>query len=198
LEATHYGALGTDDTGGTRQISPGHARSVWEFSLASCPTKGLISKQKPVISEAGNAQGGAMLNLAMDNLGDVRVLRCAGRITIEGADRLLNAAITQPHIGTTVLDLKEISTIDAAGLGMLAALRLWAKATGTEFKLMNLTPEVEKMLELTNLRSVFKICSVREMMELMCRAAERSSLDSVVVDRQPPAERPVRTSPSVM
>ncbi|MCU1295787.1 MAG: anti-sigma-factor antagonist [Acidobacteriaceae bacterium] len=135
-----------------------------------------------------------MLNLAIDNLGDVRVFRCAGRITIEGVDGLLNAAITQPHIRTTVFDLKEISTIDAAGLGILVALRLWAKATGTEFKLMNLTPDVEKMLELTKLRSAFKVCSVQEMVELMCRAAERSSLETVLVDQKPPAEVPMRPS----
>ena len=137
-----------------------------------------------------------MLNLTIDNLGDVRVFRCAGRITIEGVDGLLDAAITQPHIRTTVFDLREIRTIDAAGLGMLVALRIWAKATGTEFKLMNLTSEVEKMLEVTNLRSAFEVCSVREMLELMCPEVQRSSLAVTVFEQRPQMD--LQTSPSLV
>jgi anti-anti-sigma factor len=70
-----------------------------------------------------------------------------------------------------VLDLAEVSAVDAAGVGMLVLLRLWANATGTKLKLMNLTPRVEEVLQLTKLRSAFEVCSVREMMDLLCRAS---------------------------
>ena len=104
------------------------------------------------------------------NLGDVAIFECKGRMTVEGGDALRNAVLCQPYVQTVVLDLKEIRDIDASGLGTLASLRGWAKATGTELKLMNLTPRVEKALALTGLKSVFSICSARDMIELWCRA----------------------------
>jgi hypothetical protein len=59
---------------------------------------------------------------------------------------------------------------------MLVSLRKWATHTGTQLKLMNLMPRVVSILKLTNLRSVFEVCSVQEMLELLCRATEQSRL----------------------
>lgn len=116
-----------------------------------------------------------MLSFSIHNLGDVAIFECAGRITIEGGDALRDAVLHQPYVQVVVLDLKKICNIDAAGLGVLATLRSWAKANGTELKLMNVAPRVEKLLELTGLKSVVTICSAREMLELWCRAlGERS------------------------
>jgi len=113
-----------------------------------------------------------MLNLKIQNLGDVTVFRCAGRITADDADGLRKAVLAQSHLRVAVLDLAEISAVDAAGLGMLAGLRNWAKSAGKQLKLMNIVPRVDEVLEITGLRSVFEICSVREMMDLICRAAQ--------------------------
>ena len=112
-----------------------------------------------------------MLNLKIQNLGDVTVFRCAGRITADDADGLRKAVLAQSQLRVAVLDLAEISAVDAAGLGMLAGLRNWAKAAGKQLKLMNIVPRVDEVLEITHLRSAFEICSVREMMDLLCRAA---------------------------
>jgi anti-anti-sigma factor len=111
-----------------------------------------------------------MLSFTINNLGDVAIFECKGRMTLEGGDALRNAVLNQPYVQVVVLDLKEIRDIDAAGLGVLASLRGWAKATGTDLKLMNITPRVEKALALTGLKSVFTICSAREMIDLWCRA----------------------------
>jgi len=111
-----------------------------------------------------------MLSFTINNLGDVAIFECKGRMTLEGGDALRSAVLNQPYVQVVVLDLKEIRDIDAAGLGVLASLRGWAKATGTELKLMNLTSRVEKALALTGLKSVFTICSAREMIDLWCRA----------------------------
>jgi len=62
--------------------------------------------------------------------------------------------------------------VDAAGLGILVSLRTWAHAMGTELKLLNVTPRVEEVLELTNLKSVFEVCSVRDMIDLLCRLTD--------------------------
>ena len=112
-----------------------------------------------------------MLNLKIQNLGDVTVFRCAGRITVDDAEGLRKAVLAQSQLRVAVLDLAEISAVDAAGLGMLAGLRNWARSAGKQLKLMNIVPRVEEVLELTKLRSAFEILSVREMMDLLCRAA---------------------------
>jgi len=111
-----------------------------------------------------------MLSLTIQKLEDVTVIRCVGRMVIPYAEVLRNAVFRQLRIRTLVLDLADVIAVDAAGLGMLASLRTWAKETRIELKLMNLTPRVEKLLELTNLKSAFEICSGREMLALLCRA----------------------------
>jgi anti-sigma B factor antagonist len=111
-----------------------------------------------------------MLSLTVHILGDVTVFQCVGRITFAYADALRIAVIKQPRVRVAVLDLARVSAIDAAGLGMLVSLRKWSRSNGLKLKLMNLTPYLEYLLELTGLRSVFQICSVGDMLELFCQA----------------------------
>lgn len=111
-----------------------------------------------------------MLSLRIQRLGDATVFRCVGRITLSDAGVLRSAALRQSRIRTLVLDLAEIRAVDAAGLGILVSLRAWAKENGAALKLMNLTPRVQDLLELTNLKSAFEICSAREMLVLLCLA----------------------------
>jgi len=115
-----------------------------------------------------------MLSLTIQKLGDTTVIPCAGRLVIPYAEVLRNAALRQRGIRTLVLDLADIIAVDAAGLGMLVSLQAWAKETRTALKLMNVTPKVEEMLELTNLKSAFEVCSGREMLALLCRAINQS------------------------
>lgn len=128
--------------------------------------------------ESHSSKEANMLSLTIQKLGDVSVFQCAGRLTAGDGDILRLAVRTQSRVRTVVLDLAEISAIDAAGLGMLVSLRAWAKSTGTELKLMNLTPRVEEVLELTHLRAAFEVCSVREMMDLLCRATHSPRMDT--------------------
>jgi anti-anti-sigma factor len=116
-----------------------------------------------------------MLSFTVNNLGDVAIFECTGRITVEDGDALRNAVLRQPYVQVVVLDFKGITKVDAAGLGVLASLRGWAKATGAELKLMNVSPRLEKLLELTGLKPVLTICSAREMLDLWCRALHYSS-----------------------
>lgn len=120
-----------------------------------------------------------MLSFRVHNLGDVAIFECSGRITVEGGDALRDAVLRQPYVQVVVLDLKKICNIDAAGLGVLATLRSWSKANGTELKLMNVPPRLEKLLELTGLKSVLTICSAREMLDLWCRALRHSSTPAI-------------------
>jgi len=111
-----------------------------------------------------------MLSLEIQKLGDAIVIRCVGRLVIPYAEVLRHAVLRQHRIRTLVLDLADIIAVDAAGLGMLTSLRAWAKDTRTALKLMNVTPKIEQLLELTNLKAAFEVCSGREMLALLCRA----------------------------
>lgn len=110
-----------------------------------------------------------MLSLTIHNLGQVTLVRCAGRITADSGNVLRDGVITHVHTHTAVLDMGEVSAVDAAGLGMFLSVRGWAHATGRELKLLNLSPRLEKLLELTKLRSVLDVCSASDMMDLLCR-----------------------------
>lgn len=111
-----------------------------------------------------------MLSFTIHDLGAAAVFECKGRLTIEGAKRLRDAVISHNHVAVAVLDLRDVSDVDAAGLGTLASLKSWAQMTDTKLKLMNLTRRVEQALALTRLNTVFTICSARDLLELWCLA----------------------------
>lgn len=116
-----------------------------------------------------------MLTLIIDDLGDLAVFRCGGRIVADTAALLRDAVLAQPHMRVAVLDFADVVAVDAAGLGTLVALRGWAEARGAKIKLSNLRPQVEEVLELTGLKPVFEICTVSDMMDLWCRSLQRGS-----------------------
>ncbi len=113
-----------------------------------------------------------MLKITVQKLGDIRVLRCHGRIVAGDAGSILrNAVLSQRHTGMLVIDLARVERIDAGGLGVLLGLRESARSRAITDKLMNATKRVEEILELTHLQSVFEFCSVRELFCLLHRAA---------------------------
>src|SRR5262244_3382679 len=117
-----------------------------------------------------------MLRLTIQRLGDVTVFCCAGGLTFGHAETLRNAVLTHPRIRKAVLDLAEVSSLDAAGLGVLLSLRAWTEEVGTALKLMNLRPSVARLFEITQLSSAFDVCSAREMLDLLCRAIRQAEL----------------------
>ena len=134
-----------------------------------------------------------MLDYTIQNLGDATVFHCAGRIT-SGSNTVLRTAITTSRATRIVLlDLAEVSSIDASGLGTLVGLRAWAKATGRQLKLMNLTPRIQALLYLTKLNQAFEVCSLAELLGLFC-GAEAAPSFAVAAAAQNPEEtrhRPV-------
>jgi anti-anti-sigma factor len=113
-----------------------------------------------------------MLNATAQKLGDSTVLRCQGRIVIGDAYAILrNAVLRQTHTRTLILDLAQVDRIDAGGLGVLLGLREWACSHAIRFQLMNVTNQVEHVLELTKLDRVLEFCSVEDMLQLLHFAA---------------------------
>jgi len=111
-----------------------------------------------------------MLSLTTQKLGDITIVHCVGRIAFPDTHELRSVLSGQLDTRMIVLNLVDTVAIDASGLGMLVSVRTCVKKTGRTLKLMNVTPWVERLLRLTNLQSEFEICTVREMLDLLCRA----------------------------
>jgi anti-anti-sigma factor len=77
---------------------------------------------------------------------------------VNGETGVLSRAIQgQSGVGTLVLDLRQVSTVDARSLSVMLELREQTSARGIDFKLMNVTKLVSAVLELTRLNSVFEV-----------------------------------------
>jgi anti-sigma B factor antagonist len=111
-----------------------------------------------------------MFSMTKQEIGNTTIFHCAGRMTFAHANTLRDLVHRSRYPGKVVLDLGKIAAIDAAGLGALLELRDWFGDTGTVLKLMNVTPRVKNLLELTKLSSAFEICGAREMIDLLCGA----------------------------
>jgi anti-anti-sigma factor len=99
-----------------------------------------------------------MLDVTIQDLGDVVVLRCVGRI-VGGyeSDILRLEVLAQSKAETVALDLSQVEMVDARGIGTLISLQVWAHARGKTLQLMNSSQFVLELFELTNLDSVFEI-----------------------------------------
>ncbi len=94
-----------------------------------------------------------MLTVTVQDLGEVVILRCLGRIVRGDETAILCAAVRQ-HGRNVILDPRGVDVIDAAGIGLLISLQ----AAGIYLKLMNPTKRVREILRVTKLDSVFEIC----------------------------------------
>jgi anti-sigma B factor antagonist len=97
---------------------------------------------------------------------DVVVIRCQGRIAAgPEADALQNEFNCQTRISGSgvllvkkvILQLAETDFIDSSGLGALVQMSGVLKAAGGELKLCELSPFVRRVLEVTNLLTVFAV-----------------------------------------
>jgi len=114
-----------------------------------------------------------MMNVTVHNFGNVTVLRCRGRIVAGDENTTVReAALLKATTYTLVLDLGQVDAVDAAGLGLLVSLQRWARQRSIHFKLVNLTPKVRHLFELTRLDRIFSIGAIPEMRECSRRAAD--------------------------
>ena len=98
-----------------------------------------------------------MLTLEIQNHPHLAVLRCSGRIVRgDGADDLLLAAMSQAKRHLQI-DLSGVKSIDAGGLGVLAALAKWANDGNRTLELLNPSMRVRRALQATRLSSVLRV-----------------------------------------
>jgi anti-anti-sigma factor len=117
-----------------------------------------------------------VLNISIDKVCGVVTLKCSGRIVRGDETTILCAAIHQQERELN-LDLTEVTTIDAGGVGALVSLQ----AAGIYLRLAHPSPAVREVLRLTKLDSVFEILEPQEPGESNSDSALGQALESSCV-----------------
>jgi anti-anti-sigma regulatory factor len=115
-----------------------------------------------------------MLSVHIENIGEMAIIECEGRIVrSEAALELRKAVNLQSDARTIVLDLSEVSAIEGGGLGMLVFLQRWAHDHDIRLKLFNPRHSVRDRLEQASSMREFDIATLDEMMALLACADGR-------------------------
>ena len=102
----------------------------------------------------------AGLRLETHQRDDATVIQCAGSLTLENAAALKSLGKTCiPQSRRIVLDLKEVTRMDSAGLGAVVGLYISARKTKCDFLLINYNNSIRDLLGISNLLSVFESCA---------------------------------------
>jgi anti-anti-sigma regulatory factor len=112
-----------------------------------------------------------MLSVHIENIGEMAIIECEGRIVqSEDAFELHKAVNLQSDARIIVLDLSEVTVIAGGGLGMLMFLQRWAYDHNIRLKLFNPSQSVQDRLEHASSMREFDIATLDEMMALLAYA----------------------------
>jgi anti-anti-sigma regulatory factor len=115
-----------------------------------------------------------MLSVHIENIGEMAIIECEGRIVrSEAAFKLREALNLQSDARIIVLDLSEVYAIEGGGLGMLVFLQRWAQDHDIRLKLFNPRQSVRDRLEQASSMGEFDIVTLDEMMALLARSSGR-------------------------
>jgi anti-sigma B factor antagonist len=94
------------------------------------------------------------------HVADVTILHLAGRLELEEGDLVLrdkvNDLVAKGRV-KIILDLKDVTRLDSAGIGMLVSKYLSARQRGGTIKLLHLTRHSDHLLDITRLATVFEV-----------------------------------------
>jgi len=124
-----------------------------------------------------SVQEDSMLTIHVENLGDLAVVECKGRIMrSDSVFKLREIVLAQAASRIIALDLSEVEAIGGGGLGMLMFLERWAREHDIQFKLFS--PSRSVVDGLVRNRSIlnFEIATFREMMGILARCDSRYAI----------------------
>ena len=93
-------------------------------------------------------------------VGDVSILRMTGRLELEDGDLTFRDYVDRLVANgrlKILLDLKAVTRIDSAGIGMLVSKYLSTQKRGGTIKLLHLTRRSDHLMDITRLATVFEI-----------------------------------------
>jgi anti-anti-sigma regulatory factor len=118
-----------------------------------------------------------MLNVTIENIGELAVVECEGKIVQREAALTLRRAVTsQTDARIVVLELSEVHAIAGGGLGMLVFLRRWARVHNIRFLLFNPSKAVRNGLKRIRSISEFYVPTMDEMVALLAYAGSPHAL----------------------
>lgn len=118
-----------------------------------------------------------MLTIHVENLNDLAVVDCKGRIvTSDAVFKLRDVVRAQVDARIIALDLSEIKAIGGGGLGMLKVLDHWARDNNIQFKLFSPSRAVLEGLVNNRLILDFQIASFHEMMGILSHSDNNYSV----------------------
>jgi anti-anti-sigma regulatory factor len=118
-----------------------------------------------------------MLAIRVENLSDLAIIECRGRIVrSESVFKLRDVVQAQASARVIALDLSAVEAIGGGGLGMLAFLDRWTRDHDIQLKLFN--PSRSVVDGLVSNRSIlnFEIATFHEMMDILAQADNWYSL----------------------
>ena len=118
-----------------------------------------------------------MLNVSVENIGELAVVECEGRIVqSESVSQLREAVTSLTDARIVVLELSGVRAMGDVGLGMLVFLRRWARKHDIRFLLFNPSKSLRSRLKRARSTAEFYIPSLEEMMALLAYANSRYAL----------------------
>lgn len=98
-----------------------------------------------------------MLKIHAKRLNAVEVLSLEGLIVTGNTEILRSAMHLASGVSELIIDLANVTVVDAHGLGVLLQLREQAVAKGVHFELTNVSNSLFRVFEITRLDTVFNI-----------------------------------------
>jgi anti-sigma B factor antagonist len=102
----------------------------------------------------------ARIHITEERAGDITILRMAGRLELDEGDIVfrdhVNRLVAEGCVKILV-DLKDVTRIDSAGIGMVVSKYLSARKRGGTMKLLHLTRHSDHLMDITRLTTVFEI-----------------------------------------
>jgi len=115
-----------------------------------------------------------MLTVQTENIGEMAVIECEGKIVgSEAAFKLRGAVRAQSDARIVVLDLTEVSSIEGGGVDMLVSLQRWARHHDIRLKLFNPRQSLRVKLEHAHSVRQVDIATLEEMMAILVWADSR-------------------------
>ena len=105
------------------------------------------------------------MRFIIENRGEIVFVKCSGRIVAGPELSKLHRAASSQRCRKLVLDLAEVETMDAGGIGVLVRIMNACAQRDVLFKLVNPTQHVREILHLTSLDEVFEISREAEAAE---------------------------------
>jgi len=103
-----------------------------------------------------------MLNIHVEDFGELVILGCQGRISNSDAAFALRDAVTCQTSRLIVIDLSQVDAIGGGGVGMLVFLQRWAQAHDVRLKLFNPSRSLSQRLENHAVIPAFEFATVDE------------------------------------